>query len=126
MHHRNRDFDLWPSAVDRLRERLSKRAEKLVKLQMAAEDAELEWEAERLQEKVGELQAAYDLSTELMAADDTIAELRRENAELSHVCERLVESQERVESCHATLAAIRAERAADEARKRVLWLSGII
>ena len=94
----------------------------MVELQMAAEDAELEWEDERRQEKVRRLEAAYDAGMELVAAYGTIAELRRENAELSRVCERLVESRERVESCHATLAAIRAERAADEARKRVLWL----
>ena len=87
-HHRNRDFDLWPSVVDRLRELLSQRAEKLVELQMAAEDAELEWEDERRQEKVRRLEAAYDAGMELVAAYGTIAELRRENAELSRVCER--------------------------------------
>ena len=33
-HYRNRDFDLQPSVVNRLRERLSKRAEKMVELKM--------------------------------------------------------------------------------------------
>ena len=32
----------------------------MVELQMAAEDAELEWEDERRQEKVRKLEAAYD------------------------------------------------------------------
>ena len=54
-HHRNRDFELQPSVVNRLRERLSKRVEKIVELQMAVEDAELEWEDERRQEKVRKL-----------------------------------------------------------------------
>jgi len=67
-HHRNGDFDLWPSVVDRLRERLSKRAEKLVELQMAAEDAELEWEDERRQEKVRRWCGEYSLGSALQPA----------------------------------------------------------
>ena len=44
--------------------------ERLVELQMAAEDqdAELEWEDERRQEKVRRLKAAYDAAKELVAA----------------------------------------------------------
>ena len=52
----------------------------MVELQMAAEDAELEWEDERRQEKVRKLEAAYDTGMELVAAYDTIAELRRESS----------------------------------------------
>ena len=39
-----------------------------IELQMAVEDAELEWEDERRQEKVRKLEAAYDTGMELVAA----------------------------------------------------------
>ena len=132
-HHWKRDFDLQPSVVNRLRERLSKRCKNLVKLQMTAELAELEWEVERRQEKVRRHKEMEETLKELVAAYDTIAELRRENAELStkyhethRVYAEMSENREKIESNNARLDTLRAEIAADEARERVLWLRGFI
>ena len=128
-HHSNRDFDVQPSVANRLRERLSKRAEKVVELQMAAKDAELEWEAERRQERARRAEKELQMQNKLLEACEEIVQLREEIVQ--HIEEKLdlareLHAKARIVYNSARIDAIGAEIAANEARERVLWLRGVI
>ena len=131
-----KDKHAWldhPSVVARLDERLDKRCRKVVELGLQYEDRKQEWESERETETlravedklriVREWQACIELSEAREAQHEALAAQTREHVSL---LERLCENHDCMESIRAEIAAHEAKIAADEDRKRVLWLRGIL
>ena len=124
--HSCRAFDDHKSTVARLRVRLDARAERVVSLQMEAEEAEAEWELERLREVHARAEAHAALS-------EKYVQLMERNHELERALERVIADEEAEDALcahyDAEIADIRKEAGLEAAkidRQHVLWLRGIL